>query len=97
MSGGFSIATVFAHAPSVLVRRTANFAVVLGAQDEPVVLRDSALAIWEAFAAPSSVDTVATMLAVTYDAPAAVIRTEVARVVDELVGIEALVTVGPWS
>jgi hypothetical protein len=84
---------VFAHAPSVLVRRAADFVVVLGAQDEPVVLRDSALAVWDAFAEPASIEDVATSLASVYDAPVTVIRPEVARVVDELAAIDALVAV----
>jgi hypothetical protein len=75
------------------VRRTANFAVVLGAQDEPVVLRESALAVWDAFADPASVDDVAARLASVYDAPVTVIRPEVARVVDELVAIDALTAI----
>jgi hypothetical protein len=67
---------------------------VLGAQQQPVVLRDTALAIWDAFTGPTTVESVAELLAETYNTGADQIRDEVRRVVETLVDLNALAPVG---
>ncbi|HYL51433.1 MAG TPA: PqqD family protein [Acidimicrobiia bacterium] len=52
----------------------------------PIALRGTALAIWDAFAAPRSVDDVAQELATVYDVPLDSVRAEVVPLVQALHG-----------
>ena len=78
------------HAPSVLVRRTASSAVVLGSQRSPLVLRGTAVAIWDAFERAQTIEDSAANLAAEYDAPVDVVYRHVTYVVERLLRIDAL-------
>jgi hypothetical protein len=52
----------------------------------PVALRGTALAVWDAFAAPRSIDDVAQELATVYDVPLDSVQAEVTPLVQVLHG-----------
>jgi hypothetical protein len=86
---------VFVRAPSALERRTHD-AVVVAGRDDPVVLRDTAVAIWDAFEVAGSVEDVAALLAARYCAPRELVQREIMPVVEALWQVGALVeVVGP--
>jgi hypothetical protein len=78
------------HAPDVLVRRTSCSAVVLGSQRSPLVLRGTAVAIWDAFERVQSIEDGAAGLAAEYDAPVDVVYRHMTDVVERLLQIDAL-------
>jgi hypothetical protein len=75
----------YVHEKRALVRRTGDGVLVLAADaSPPLLLRGTALAIWDAFESPRSVDDVAKALAVSYGAPAERVRAEIETLVDML-------------
>ena len=85
--GGWTPAAAYAHETRAFVRRTADCALVLAVDgSSPIVLRGTALAIWDAFALPRSVDDVAQELATSYDAPFENVEAEVSSLVEILHG-----------
>lgn len=84
----------YAHSPSAFTRRTAGAALVLGdAIPEPIALRATSLAIWDAFEHPSSVGEVVDALAARFAGGVEAIRGDVVSLVDELVRAGVLVDV----
>jgi hypothetical protein len=75
------------------MRRTPVSVVLLGTQAQPVVLRDSALAVWDCFATPHEVDEVSRSLAIRYRTPLPDLREDVTRLVADLVDIQVLTPV----
>jgi hypothetical protein len=85
--GGWRPAAAYAHETRTFVRRTADCALVLAADgSSPLALRGTALAIWDAFALPRSLDDVAQELAASYGAPLECVEVEVASLVEALHG-----------
>ena len=84
-SGGDGVVatSVLRCAPAVLARRTRESIVVLG-DAAPVVLRGTAVAVWEAFATPRMVADVVAELAAGYGEPPAVIEREVLGLLERL-------------
>jgi hypothetical protein len=84
---GCSRATAYVHEPRTFVRRTADCVLLLGrAGSAPLALRGTALAIWDAFASPRSVEHVARELANSFGAPLERVGAEVASLVEALHG-----------
>ena len=77
----------YAHELRVYVRRTADCVLLLTVHgSSPIALRGTALAVWDAFAAPRSIDDVAQELATVYDVPLDSVRAEVVPLVQALHG-----------
>ena len=84
---GCSRAAAYAHESRAFVRRTADCVLLLGpGGSAPLALRGTALAIWDAFASPRSVDEVARELSASYGAPLERVGAEVASLVEALHG-----------
>ncbi len=84
---GCSPVAAYVHETRVFVRRTADCVLLLGTEgSSPLALRGTAIAIWNAFASPRSVDDVAEELAASYGAPFERVGTEVASLVETLQG-----------
>jgi hypothetical protein len=78
---------LYVRHPEVLWRRTLERVVVLAPGDtEPRMLEPPGDVIWDLLATPSSVDGLVTELVETFAAPADVVRPDVERFLDELVG-----------
>jgi hypothetical protein len=75
--------TVLARADGWLERRTDTFVVVLGA-GAPVVLRGTAIAIWDAFARPRRIDVAAARLAAEFAADPALVEEQMLPVLEHL-------------
>jgi len=92
MGGGGPSFAAYAHETRVYVRRTADCVLLLTVDGSlPIALRGIALAIWDAFAAPRSVEHVAQELATVYDVPLDSVRAEVMPLVQALHGDGLLV------
>ncbi len=84
---GWGPDAAYAHESRVFVRRTADCVLLLGPKgSSPLALRGTALAAWNAFASPRSVNDVARELAASYDAPRERVSAEVASLVEALHG-----------
>ena len=84
---GWGPDAAYAHESRAFVRRTADCVLLLGPKgSSPLALRGTALAIWDAFASPRSVNDVALELAASYDAPRERVSAEVASLVEALHG-----------
>lgn len=93
MGGGGPSTGAYAHETRLHVRRTADSVLLLSVHGpSPIALRGTALAIWDAFAAPRSVDEVAQELATVYGVPLESVRAEVAPLVQALHGDGLLAT-----
>jgi hypothetical protein len=84
--------TVLTRAPGTLERRTETSVVVL-ADEPPIVLRGTGVAIWNAFASPRAVGDVAAALADSYGAPVDVVQREMVPVLEDLERAHALTVV----
>jgi hypothetical protein len=82
--------TVLARASTTLERRT-DTSVVLLADEPPIVLRGTGVAVWDAFSSPCSVAQAVTALAAAYGAPLDVVRRDISPVVDSLLAAHALI------
>jgi hypothetical protein len=80
---GVSADTVLVRASKALERRTLESVIVLGDR-VPIVLRGTAIAIWESFAEPCTVAQAATTLASRYDVDEATVRHDAMPVVEQL-------------
>ncbi|MGH8976917.1 MAG: PqqD family protein [Acidimicrobiia bacterium] len=87
--GGIAPDTVLTRAPETLERRTRS-SVVLLANELPIVLRGTAVAIWDSFAHPRSVAEVARALADAYGASEDVVLQEMLPVLENLHRARAL-------
>jgi hypothetical protein len=85
---------VLTRAPETLERRT-HSSVVLLADEPPIVLRGTAIAIWDSFARPCSVADVARALADAYGAPVDVVQRQMLPVLDDLLCARALTLSAP--
>jgi hypothetical protein len=88
-------ATVLARIDGCLERRTEGAVVVLGA-GAPVVLRGTAIAIWDAFARPDRIDAAAARLAADFAADAALIEEQMLPVLEHL-RAERAMTIRPQA
>ena len=85
MGGDGPSLAAYAHELRVYVRRTADCVLLLTVHgSSPIALRGTALAVWDAFAAPRSIDEVAQELATVYDVPLDSVRAEVMPLVQAL-------------
>jgi hypothetical protein len=91
---GLSVETVLERAPGVLERRTDISVIVLG-DAQPLSLRGTGIAVWDAFAAPASIAGVADRLAQAYGVPAETVRREMVPVLEQLCDAHALRIVPP--
>ena len=81
--------TVLVQAEGSIERRTARSVVVLASR-APVVLRSTAVAIWDAFSTPRSVADVASELAAAYHASPETVARDVEPIVRHLLAERAL-------
>jgi len=56
----------WAHKPSTIVRRTARALIAIGDAPDPVVLRGSAIVVWDALVPPRTIDDLVAMLEATF-------------------------------
>jgi hypothetical protein len=93
MAGGAPVgAGLLVRAPRVLFRRGAFGVVVLGPDDErPVTLSGTAVAVWDAFARPTTTEQAAADLAGRYGTNGATVRRDVEPLVADLLGRRILV------
>jgi Coenzyme PQQ synthesis protein D (PqqD) len=84
--------TVLRHAPSALERRTSD-SVVLLADEPPIVLRGTGVAIWDAFLSPRTVGEAATALADAYGEPVEVVEQAMLPVLEDLRRAHAVIVV----
>lgn len=87
--GALASTTVLARAEGTLERRSDTSVVVL-ASGAPVVLRGTAIAIWDAFSRPCRIDAAAARLAAHYGADASLIEEQMLPVLEHLRTEQAL-------